>query len=631
MRSGSLTLRMQRAATLVEFAMIFPVVLFIVLVVIDTFLFLAAQGTVERAAKQAAAFAAVVDGLENVDVDGNPDNEVAVAAVEQKALELPLIALTKMADVQPQDIEYQPPWGNEEQTILDYVNVPVGVRIRATYRPIMPFLPREFEVTGFAYREQSETSSLPVPLDCRGQRIVPGVTIPITSCPCPGSNDPFNRRQDEHDSTICDCIPNARQSDATGVCECPEGAQYNPQTDECKCIVRGAVITPDHQCACPSDSEEAELANNGGQICRCKRPLIGDPGNCRCQFPTCGPGSIPDPDRECACKCNSENTVWNPQTNKCDCKLDANTCPDGWYKTGNCQCQLCPPDTVPNADRTACLCSEAMITACGGPEFTTINSDGSCACKGECKFEDDNGNPIYSAGNCICPKELLFERCGGEANSNLQYCNCRCINPKPGEKCECNIESQIAFCTENGLPTDFEHCGCKEGVCTGETVLRDGRCVCPDSVDEVVIRKQCQERGQVFNPEKCECEPATCESILINERGECACTRETLAAACGARGLPILDLTKCSCGTDCGPNKAPDGSGACACIPLNCPDGATQNPNNNCQCECSGGLPVAYCEGTGRDACVRGGGQFCLENPGACYCDAGGIFRPPGD
>lgn len=625
----------QKAATLVEFAIVFPIILLLVLAIIDMILFLVARGTVERAAKQAAAYAAVVDGLEN------DPNQAAIDLVLDKAKKLPSIVLgSSFVELRQENgVEYIPPYRDPiNKTGIDYRAFPLGVTIRADYRPILPFLPNQIEVSGYAYREKSETSSLPVPLDCLGNQIINGQLPPLSRCPCPGVNDPLSRI-DPSNPSACKCVQGAAANQDHDLCQCiGDNVRYDQATDSCVCRIKHQTVGQDEICRCPVNSTPV------GEECKCLDGYTdknSNPNilNCGCRFAKPA-NSVDHPTLPCTYICSIDGFEYNPNNGRCECKRQASSCPADQVlvtTNGQCACAACPANTVPDPTKTRCICSPDFAATCGGPEFTTFHADGSCQCKGICEFEDENGQPIYSEGNCICDKDLLFARCGGEQNSNLTYCNCKCINPGPNSRCECNYAALIKWCGDpkpqgqGGLPIDREHCGCKSGQCQGITVLNDqGICVCPDSIDEVVVRKGCKDNGQIFNPDTCQCATAPCPKNLINDRGECFCPANTLEIECGKLGLPILDKNKCLCGEACGPNMEPNAQGQCVCSELACPEGAAPDADNNCACVCANsGLQPIPCAGKGGiDVCID---DFsCIANPYSCYCDADGVFRPRG-
>mgnify|MGYP001500511514 CR=1 FL=1 len=620
----------QKAATLVEFAIVFPIVLFLVLILIDFILYLVAKGTVERAAKQAAAYAAVVDGLES------ENNTAIISKIKIEASKIPELVLSSgFVTFSQNDVEYLPPYrevdGNQ---VLDYANVPLGVSIDVAYRPILPFLPRSIEVSGYAYRERSEPSSLPVPLDCLGRRIIPGQPLPpITSCPCPTSDDPLMRRTGLGEN--CDCLPEAPgvavEQDGAWVCIRANQAA-SAATGQCECVIPGQIKNNAGNCVCPGSTQLIDGA------CGCPPPLVLGANN-QCVCPACGPGQVAQANNNCNCVCKSQ-FVENQNGPGCVCPPEKTRqgCNNrGLRFNGTCGCQECPPNRIidPATNNCRCPLGDNNGASCGGMEYV-ISTATECRCTGICEFPEGTLPPTH--GHCICDLPLLYARCGGPQNSNPVHCNCIggacdtddpatiasleawCGNPRPapGETFNPAIHGQ------GGIPVDIDNCGCMSGQCVGAFELNDqGICVC----SEAAIAG-CAALGQPINRTTCECDPYDCPpQFLVN--GSCDCTAAELIQFCVANDLPIMDLDRCQCGSGCTNDQVLNTiNGICVCADDPCPvSNAVRNPLT-CACECAGNAPIATCSGMSNiSLCVYN--DACHNNP-SCECDADGNFNDPG-
>ncbi len=560
----------EQGATLLEFAIVIPLLLFTVLALFDFVRYLTIQGILNSAANRAVSLASVIEDLDTDCRRLPPAQRVncgtrrldAIEKVLKVAQDLPLETmlgtdvssdrayLISEADPNRAAIEFiisedknltaKLQYGTDApsariinfdadepnvQALSDILqNEPVEVRIRARVDTFFPFL-GELNVEGHAagFREPRFLTSFPARLDCRGRPVGPGGETPV-DCPC--STDPDNPTLLDDGSGSCICDPgifDTVEEDGVIRCICKAGDTFD--------------IDEGGNCFCPYTTAE-ELGCAAGQIF--------DADACRCD--DC-PGQNTSTDG-IACSCPVSSAA------------EAGCGPEQIFDAEECDCVGCPFEQVANADGRACECPFANASEAGCTGTEVFDSE-NCKCN-PCPYEQvaDSTGEV-----CECPPDFLSNNeCGPGDRVDVDQCRCRdCPGEQTGTpdgtSCECTLT--VADCNPDQR-LDIGKCRCRD--CPGESEASGDGTSCVCELDP----NTCFDNGEEFRASACECRPCPGAQVLLGS--SCGCPDIVCAGG---------NINSSACACECPGDEVLIGGSACGpieCLTTDCiigPDGAS--------------------------------------------------------
>jgi hypothetical protein len=307
-------------------------------------------------------------------------------------------------------------------------------------------------------------------------------------------------------------------------------------------------------------------------------------------------------------------------------------CDDGQIRDASCTCTCppgtefcissgaclppCPPGQIRDIFCGACVCpdsapcppgqirNEVCICTCPAPTQPCFFNQG-CLDPASCT---GGRVPDYSHCECTClpGTELCFDRClppCPPGRTRNQHCECVC--PAPSQPCLNGQCIDPSTCTGGRLP-DYSQCEC---VCGEGQAFCNGTCI--------DVR---------FDPNNCGDCGAVCPQGAVCNAGVCQCPP----------GQEVCTTQSPRCVDVCTPPRVRFPDCTCACAPVSCPPGQTQNPTT-CQCACA---PVSCVPGQTQNSttclceCTTGTtcGPFCCPEGSSCCGQTHGIFvcSPPG-
>ena len=391
---------------LIEFVIVFPVLMLILLAFVDFGRYVAAQSILESAANRALLLASTIDDIDNDKEDTEyKEAETRVLETATRLVGASFIGLNT-SDSGLAHLKSEPtlirPTPQAGQTMKDALqSSTMSINLEATITPFLPFLPK-FTVAGKAvgFREPRSEISLPIPVDCKGNPI--GSEGYFSDCPCDGvQNSIWNEETRE-----CEACLNGKQAE-DGSCRCPTLTECqqqlgprgyvswygNAENCNCKCG-GGAGFDENGQCNCLDGKIFQSISGPSGYgVCQClpedqvtqeqceqKYPglpvsVTADKCRCFCDL-GCGPRTGPKlVQRACACECvDPEKFEWTGPDSGCECKNrdQAANCASGYVwdeESCSCLCNL-PCNSPGSLNTTDCTCS------CG--PGITADASGNC-------------------------------------------------------------------------------------------------------------------------------------------------------------------------------------------------------------------------------------------------------------
>lgn len=519
----------------VEFAILTPLLIGLVIAAIDASLFLVAKGIAEAGAYRAASYASVVDGL-----DSTTTMRTAKSYVENKAVEFPIQTLfddnrldpnaecEALACITDVIVEVEP--DPELSLTQNLANLPLSVSIEFVYNSlvgrVIPFRQIQMTASVKTYREPRFATSLPISGDCNG--IIGG---PNENCPCP--LDPGNSMKVLVPATgVCVCrdglvtVPAGGEGDFD--CECPLQTQvWDPVALMCVCAPgpAGSVLVDAdnciYECEPGREIQEGECVCSpptieNGDDCICPPPPPGEPG---CPLEQGAQRSPPD----CECICPGEGEFCGGDCITCDPWDDPHLNPD------TCTCEHCAPDEAYCGDHLECYanspchngrgdigydscdcncfeeeeCSQGCVPACdtcGGftrdwetcecveGESGWVRCDNGDCVDADCSSRfDELDFVIFDTALCTCRCMDGYERvtdCTDGCESWCEIGNCPPDSRPSGDRCLCNTMCESPLTRPLSVVPGEDDCSC--------------RCGDPDG-------SVCVSSGGTFNPETCDC------------------------------------------------------------------------------------------------------------------------------
>lgn len=562
-------------ATMVEFALIVPLLLILILGVVAFSLFFSTKSLLAKGAQEGLTLASVVPGLEELDEETHLVHPEIKNDIQTAALSYPLTGFLRLG----QEVGGDAGTG-ENRIIAINIDVGEGQAVENNWTELTNYLstnPMEIELVAvvknpiwfmpdftvreraIGYREPRFFSTLPRPVDCNKdfvtfQTLRDGGPPPPQEC-------------------VCDTPPNGVD---------PWRVYLNPTTGLCECF------DP------PFDSQ---YDNDGTLIaCNCPGNMIakeGTPPECSC--PSCESqgwtnAHLNDPhDPSCACVCNDAFVEDPPGSKQCICPLTQEDCSryGQQFNPQTCTCGATCNSGTCGVDDVLCIFNE---------------NTGACACNAGCKEQEcEDSGQYFKLGDGSCFGDNC--RClACEAKQVPQNSGCFCNLNAGANKCECNEDCLRAYCHAQNKPyyvnhnAQYEcqdaHCKCLD-ECPGlKDVNGDNVCVCPDGASQ-----ECQEPF-VFDAASCACD-CSIESCDFPQ---------------------YLDVINCAC-ADCPRGYIGEGEHCVCDMNQECDiAGQVVNPLT-CACECLDGEVVpGGCNG--EDCCKP---NWCVDD---CYWD-GSEWRFP--
>lgn len=566
-----------KGATLVEAAIVLPILLLFILVTLDFGFYFFAKNSADRTAKMAAALATTIKDLETApnDTSASSDEKNPIYQIKQRAKNFShLFVSAGLLEIE--EPIFVTPDGRTIPLPGAYKDKPFGIRIKFRYRGLTPIASNEYEAVVFAHRESQENSPLSIPVDCKGNQLLDGQLPDLSKCPCKNSNDPLSST-DPNDPTKCIC-PDGLSAEGRQCPACPITSRFDYDTRKCLCLPC-AINGQDHMnpndcnsCACPG--EATTIIENS---CSCPLGMLKtiDPNTgeikCNCSKELCGnnPNVITSDDNGiCSCKCAIQaKQEYIEETKTCQCTQEiVNECIQSeGYLNENCDCITCKGKADLNPEKNKCVCDAAALTSfcssntppleantdpnvcdckpeCDGPRTECTCKAGlaeecsaagltvdplNCKCAGECEFDDR-----LKDGSCICDRDQLREECASKgALPDPIYCTCMCPDPKPAQGCKCDAGYMTKWCAEKfKLPfgklwnNGNGPCACDEGQCGPGTELINGQCVCSRAFIEEMRAKGF---GVHLEGLSCIVDPTPCNGAggmeVIGDDGICRC------------------------------------------------------------------------------------------------------------
>ncbi|MCB0353829.1 MAG: pilus assembly protein [Bdellovibrionales bacterium] len=557
----------QLAGITFEFALVIPVLLFLVIGLLSIGLRYHGSSILSKGVEEGLDLAAVVQGLEDAGGPDHSNNDTLEERIRAEVIKFPERALFRLdngltidgqtgtanSGTRITSVELnigEDTLGAGQTDLTEYLkNNPIIITATAEVNNLLWFLPpwRVTVVQG-AQREPVPGSTLPRIYHCDGTPLdfdQFGVTYEGNNCNCPGvddprvvltppscscrpNNPPYIHFDDNGNNEInageCRCDPNLYNDDGT-VCSCKQCIDGGPYHD-----VNYAVLVdgmPDCNCGCLAPLEDHEPnPNDYYVVCECPNPsqqLVD--GACRCPDVPCQGQYNAD---TCVCTpCDQLNPplAWNPDTQQCECQAE-------------------------------CECDSASLT-CDG-----IVLNASCQCL--CPDGFDDWNPLAHTVNCQCPNNHHFV----------------------DGSCECSLT--VDSCADQGKLFDEPNCRCRtcgqSGYGAGYVFDEGPPPVCICGIDSCPDGQYLDDNGT-----RCRCLGCPGEQQQNGEGTGCECPfadMQALTDHCLAQGeLPDPNFAHCDC-TPCPPNQEPDPDlliCVCALDDSDCPLSGSVNPNT-CQC-----------------------------------------------
>ncbi len=332
---------------MLEFAVVFPIFLLLVITFVDAARYVVARGVVSTALENALSRAATIPNLDlSVSASDSPARQAEVQQAIQRARESVLETAGQagmsgvLSPVRGQGIAWidsitlvlPTPAANESMEEAMRTK-PISVVITAkmkTFSPLLPELSIERKVTGF--REARKVASLPIPVDCNGNRITSGNFF-AAACPCVSPRMAWNAGQMK-----CVCVAGLIPTADGNDCRCADNRMdYQWGT----CVCRAPFLSVFGGCQCPAPRVQVN-GSDGLPTCACLQSscssgLEFDPVGCGC---VCASGpTVQDfwnPMNATCGTCN-ENQNWNPVLKSCVCKVEPTNCSYGWNNS-SCEC-----------------------------------------------------------------------------------------------------------------------------------------------------------------------------------------------------------------------------------------------------------------------------------------------------
>lgn len=328
--------------SMLEFAIVLPVFLILIFACIDFARYSAAKSVLTTGAHRAVSLATVVPDLD-LDIKDLPigstridDAKDKVIVAAKKIPEATLFSFGRYTGqitlnaVPKLDLPIRK---NNESMISAMQRDPIRVSMEGSYDPFLPLLPIldiKSEASGF--REPRTITSMPIPIDCFGNRL--------------GS---------KFFKSTCDCYDPYSLNPTSGVCEC--------------------IVDDDY---CPGD----QIALTNGQCgCSCPGNLIIDGAGCGCTGDNMNPTPIGPSKSKCECVAGFSCTAPKLKDElSCECRCPVSS-PDlckgsgGSYDSDECKCSLCPAGKSLDTNQPKCVCKAPVN--CTAPE---VFSNAECRC-----------------------------------------------------------------------------------------------------------------------------------------------------------------------------------------------------------------------------------------------------------
>lgn len=346
-----------RGATLVEAAIALPVLLVIVFLVIEAFVYLARLGVFNYGVQEGATLASTIPGLRSQDT---VTRDAALQAVRDRTWGYASLVLGDPSKFD-QDAS-----GNPVIVTVAASQVPVRVELRARYMPINPLLRIVGDIPvraqALVFRDEGISANPPVEL-CEN----------VADCPCGNGGSGVGRR-------FCDCPPPFTENEM-GQCVCgntcnPPQVQ-DPQTCACSCP-GGQLECGQFQywnpatCSCACDGWRLQVH------CRSQNPPRGwDTNTCACTE-TCPTNTQGENCDDCINRTCLPPKVWNESWCTCECPPPHSCGSCQSYNSNACACQCAAPLTGTPPD---CACPSNF---CTGKVNRTVVTQTGCGCSCEC-------------------------------------------------------------------------------------------------------------------------------------------------------------------------------------------------------------------------------------------------------
>lgn len=621
-------------STLIEGAIVFPLMLLIVLSLIDVALYFTTQSVATQAASRAAFLASTAPGIDSANA---VERNLALERIRKEAVDYAL-STNFLGDPREEDtfgralslvipkdeslISFAtstglPYWPADSNNTTSPVSIfypyniysgelanndralhealtesPMEIQVHAqSFSIFLGYLfghDGKFEITEhvFAYRQPSNEPAQPTPIDCGGD----SAAFLRGECSCSGTD---------------------------------AGKVYDPTLDRCICK-QGTVEDVDGQCGCPEGDYYTSYE-------------VGEETFCYCQTWQAYNCTDNETFNEETCSCEAdgctdiggENYTFNESSGLCQC--DPRGC--GYYQAYtnvfDCStCETCEPGKVGSVYKDECVCQI-------NPEYCSdaeTHSEDTCTCNCDMgNFENNKTSCVYSGENKI------FEtyESGGVERCRCRDCYAGTIPNEDSSECVCDTDTLSSYCSELGAYVPLQgdgFCNCMPDVCGGNFVTNSGLsglnlyyatlnkyyqenfgwnifggygnpCMCPANIEE-----ECE--GS-FDADTCSCNPCP-DGFSSDGEGICVCDN--------------AEATKALCDGDAGIRFNPE-TCACKACPADqivstdgesCEPCSTESTNfvrttgtNECECtlDLSGELEQAYAQGGLKgyidpDACI---------------------------
>jgi len=594
-------------ATLVEFAIVVPLLLLILFGIITIAVVYQAKSALEKGAEQGLAVATVIADLENrADIDqfNGLQEEIRRQAVEHPLSVFFENGVNELGGVAPYgssritevnlDIlpQPQPDSGSLPDDLSEYFSDnPIAVELVAEVNTLFWFLPPiTLRAEAIGYREPRFVSTLPRPFVCDEDE--PGGFKEINfrfeipeECPCPGDAIDDPRVVFNVDSGTCLCAAPFTQAgpdpgNHPEVCVCADPLQkYNDPDYPTGCICRDCeeqgwpdgILGPGCVCECGTNFQGQYDDVSGITSCICPtepRIQCGGPGApMESKYILSGTACVCNASCVAAsCEAMSPPRVFNNST--CGCSTCSNTMQCGEEHPPIDRCQIVSDPEGP----AACKCDSSAVRSCchakNSPYKGALDSHGcnhgNCNCSAPCP-----GDQIVNPDNnqCECPPgSPTPESCAQQGRPyNAEHCDC-------GPPCAISNQeliNGICQCPPCG-PGETSGPGCSCDPCPAELHPDPSgtECVCWASLNELQSNiTSCNASNGEYDVEECQCIPCPEGKIFSPEAGRCVCD----PSICGAYLDPVGEDCACGC---------PDGyvylenacGGSPCCQPPNCPD-----------------------------------------------------------
>lgn len=539
-------------ATMVEFVIAFPVLIFAFLGLFDFSRIILAKTILRNGASRAAELATVIPNLEAEDDVNHPERadlrKEALLAIYRRAIELPNSTGYKVTDEKvfarliafpdsergalPANSQVSLPSNepslsavkitlpNPAANVGEDINqvfqqAPIKIELNAEIHPFLPWMsPLRITERIEVYREPRNIATKPVLLNCQGDPKVPGETV---QCPCPqaaASASPPKNMVLSRDQTSCVCKSTYTVDPGNSSCSCPATHfEATTSSGESYCACRLA--------ACPMDPTRPNTSfdqNFDMKQCKCvdspcpTGTIVREDGSCGgCNQQNCsalGSSYVADPAHDCGCKTCAQLFGANPPRNAidgaCVCANKAADKPKCTNKEiwsdQQCKCVGCGGHFFANSDHTACECNDNSVRerlseipagwpACWGQEFWDAET---CNCR-QCIYGGyDNGAGIH-----VSEQPSSTDLVTVDGSTFAKSCECRPNSVgTPGGHCSC-VDTH---CPANQW-FDTHYCTCR--TCNPGTTFNGTNCVC-DQVYTTPIPDICP-AGKAFHGGGCWC------------------------------------------------------------------------------------------------------------------------------